>query len=434
VVLEHPQLIQALGRGGGFGGKPAPLAATSMFGRLPEAIAEVKRLTEVVEVAPRTWLIRCPIVNAVLFETNEGLVLVDTGMAPAGPAIVEAIRKVSQKPVRVVIYTHGHVDHAFGTWALLQAGEKPEIIAHENLPKRFERYTRLRGSLAHYMSQPLALMPKDRSDMVWPTRVFHDELRLTVGGEEFILKHHNGETDDHLYVWVPGRKVLASADFYQGFLPNAGNGKRVQRYVEDWIVALREMAALKPAILLPAHNAAVTKPAEIQEDLTVLAEALQSIVDQTITGLNAGLRKDQIFASVRLPDRLANQPTLSVRYVSPQDISKMILKQYTGWWDDIPSEWTPAPLAEQARAIVTLAGGMGRLVAYARKVAKTDVALACHLADWAFYANPNDPAAQALVIDVYLQRALDPRSNTQEILAYIDIMGAARQAQMAHQP
>jgi hypothetical protein len=94
----------------------------------------------------------------------------------------------------------------------------------------------------------------------------------------------------------------------------------------------------------------------------------------------------------------------------------------------------PAPIAEQARAIVTLAGGMDHLLAYTRHVAKMDVALACHLADGAFYANPNDPAAQALVIEVYLQRTLDPRNNTQEILAYLDMMAAARQAQMAHQP
>jgi glyoxylase-like metal-dependent hydrolase (beta-lactamase superfamily II) len=44
-----------------------------------------------------------------------------------------------------VVYTHGHVDHAYGSWALLEAGERPEIVATEALPRRFERYIRLRG-------------------------------------------------------------------------------------------------------------------------------------------------------------------------------------------------------------------------------------------------------------------------------------------------
>ena len=72
-------------RGGAFGGEFSAAVAQNMFSRLPEAIADAREKTEIVEVAPRTWLIRLPIVNAVLFETDEGLVLVDTGMGPAGP-------------------------------------------------------------------------------------------------------------------------------------------------------------------------------------------------------------------------------------------------------------------------------------------------------------------------------------------------------------
>ena len=59
-------------------------------------------------IAPRTWMLYLPIVNAVLFETDDGLVLVDTGMAPAGPGIAELIASVSDKPLHTIIYTHGH--------------------------------------------------------------------------------------------------------------------------------------------------------------------------------------------------------------------------------------------------------------------------------------------------------------------------------------
>jgi len=430
LLLEYPSLIRAIKRGGAFGGEFSRQVGTHMFSRDSKAIADALKLTSIQELAPRTWLIHLPIVNAVLFETDEGLVLVDTGMGPAGPALLNAMRSVSDKPLHTIIYTHAHVDHAYGTWALLEAGETPAIIAQETAVKRFERYLRMRGSLAKYMDQPLETLPASREDIAWPTRTFEDRLELIIGGETFVLQHHKGETDDQLYVWVPGRKTLASADYYQGFLPNAGNGKRVQRHVEEWVFALREMAALEPEVLLPAHGQGITDPAVIQENFQVLADALQSIFDQTIEGLNAGVRKDQVFEAVALPEHLANHPSLKIQYVSAKDISKMIIKRYTGWWDDLPSHWSPAPLEVEAQEIVRLAGGIEALLARTRELIKTDIQLACHLADWAYLAEPENPAVQDVVIEVYRERIVDPASNTQEILTYLNQMVEARSSQL----
>jgi alkyl sulfatase BDS1-like metallo-beta-lactamase superfamily hydrolase len=428
VLAENPELISRISEGGSFGGEQSMAAAQNMFGRTEDAIEDIRNKTTVIEVGPRSYLIRMPIVNAAFFETDEGIVLVDTGMGPAGPAILEAIRSVSDKPIHTIIYTHGHVDHAYGTWAIMEAGETPQIIAHDLLEERFNRYIRLRGSLAKYMSQPEEQLPRSEADLVWPTRYFSDRLELEIGGETFVLQHHKGETDDQLYVWVPGRKALASADYYQGFLPNAGNGKHSQRYVEEWEVALREMAALQPEILLPAHGAAIENTDTIIENFTVLADALRYIVDHTIEGLNAGKRKDQIFGSVQLPEHLATHPSLNVQYVTPNDISKMVIKKYTGWWDDIPSHWTPATMEDQGNMIIELAGGnMPTIIDYARSLIGTDIRLASHLADWVFYARPDNPAVQELIFDVYKARIMDPDTNTMEMLTYLDQMTAARE-------
>ena len=428
VLAENPQLIPRIMEGGAFGGEYSLSAAQNMFGRTEDAIEDVREKTKVIEVGPRSYLIRMPIVNAAFFETDEGIVLVDTGMGPAGPAILDAIRSVSDKPIHTIIYTHGHVDHSYGTWAIMEAGETPEIIAHELLEPRFRRYIRLRGSLAKYMSQPEEQLPASETDLVWPTRYFSDRLELEIGGETFVLQHHKGETDDQLYVWVPGRGALASADYYQGFLPNAGNGKRYQRHVEEWVVALEEMASLEPKILLPAHGEAITDTATIVGNFSVLAEALQYIVDHTIDGLNAGKRKDQIYGSVQLPERLATHPTLNVQYVTASDISKMVIKKYTGWWDDIPSNWTPASMEDQGEMIIELAGGnIPAITTYARKLIVDDIRLAAHLTDWLFYARPDDPEVQQLVFDVYKARIMDPDTNTMEMLTYLDQMTAARE-------
>ena len=428
VLAENPEIISRLMEGGSFGGEYSISAAQNMFGRTEDAIKDVRKKTEVIEVAPRSYLIRMPIVNAAFFETDEGVVLVDTGMGPAGPAIMDAIRSVTDKPIHTIIYTHGHVDHAYGTWAIMEAGETPQIIAHDLLKPRFERYIRLRGSLAKYMSQPEEQLPSSPSDLVWPTRYFSDRLELEVGGETFVLQHHKGETDDQLYVWVPGRKALASADYYQGFLPNAGNGKRYQRHVEEWSAAMKEMAALEPEVLLPAHGAPLTDTATIQENFLVLAEAFDYITNHTIDGLNAGRRKDEIYQSVQLPEHLANHPTLNVQYVTANDISKMLIKQYSGWWDDIPSNWTPASMEDQGNMIIELAGGnIPAITRYARKLISQDIRLASHLTDWLFYARPDNTEVQQLVFDVYKTRILDPDTNTMEMLTYLDQMTAARE-------
>ncbi len=430
LMLEHPGLLAALSRGGAFGGVYSRAVAQDIFGRSDAAQRDIEELLEIIPAGPRSWFLRMPIVNAALFETDAGLVLVDTGVAAASPVLLAAARRLSDKPLHTIVYTHGHVDHAYGGWAFLEAGETPQIIAHENLPRRFERYLRLPRSLAKYMSQPIASVPTERDQLVWPTRTFRDRLELDIGGERLVLVHHRGETDDHLYAWWPDRKILASGDLYQGFLPNAGNGKRVQRHVEEWVIALREMAALGATTLLPGHGAMLRDPALIRENFTVLADALQSLVEQTLAGLEAGLRKDEIYRSVRLEPRFAEHPTLNVQYVTAQDIAKMVLKQYTGWWDDIPSHWSPAPMESEAREVVALAGGVERWVARARELLDEDLALASQLIDWANFAAPEHPDVQQLVIDGYARRVMAPDSNTMEMLVYLDAMTEARARQL----
>jgi glyoxylase-like metal-dependent hydrolase (beta-lactamase superfamily II) len=430
LILEDPRLILRFAGGETFGGKSSRQTAMHMFSHDPEAIEDVRKKTEVQTIAPRSWLIRMPIVNVAAFETDAGLVVIDTGYGPAGPALLEALRSVSAAPVHTIIYTHGHVDHAYGTWALIAAGEQPQIIAHRNIEARFDRYIRQRGSLARFMSQPVDELPASRDDIVWPTRLFDDELELEIGGERLVLKHREGETDDQLYAWWPDRRIVVSADYYQGFLPNLGNGKRSQRYVDGWIQALREMSALGAQRLMPMHGPAITDPAKIAEDTTLLADALQHIRDEVVAGLNRGLSKDQIIQSLTWPERFADAALLQARYVTHQDIARMLLKQWTGWWDDVPSHWSPAPLAQQARAVVDLTGGLDAYLEKLGDLGDRDPRIALQLVDWAWYAYPDDVRVRKLVLQVYKQRVLDEQVPTQEALAYFDHMALVRALMM----
>ena len=435
IVLGDPDLMARVAAGGAFGGEYSRPAAQAMFNRhSAEAVTDVRAKTRIVELAPRSWLVRLPIVNSAVFETDAGLVVCDTGMAPGGPALLEAIRSVSEAPIHTIVYSHGHVDHAYGTWALMEdpatmAAGGPQIVAHRKVADRFDTYLRLRGSLARYMNQPPHHLPSSRDDLVWPTVTFDDRLELEIGGEALHLVHHPAETDDQCYAWMPDRGALYSADYYQGFLPNLGNGKRLQRGTDDWVIALREMADLGPTVLFPGHGEGITDPELIRSEFTLLADALEHIIDHVIDGLNRRMRKDLIVDTLDWPDRFADHPTLNVQYVTPRDIARMVIKRWTGWWDDIPSHWAPAPLTEQAATIVALAGGIDPLVERARSLLDTDLPQACHLADWAWYAEPHHPDVQQLVVDAYRDRIMDPSSNTQDILVYLDHAAAARALQ-----
>ena len=428
LLVEFPGIVPAIQRGGAFGGAFSRAIATDIFNASDEGIADARKLSRIEAVAPSTWIIYLPLVNVVVFETDAGLVLVDAGMSAAGPAIRELIASVTDAPIHTIIYTHCHVDHAYGTWALM--ADNPHIVAQADLPECFDRYIELPGSLAKYMGQPVSSLPASRDDLVYPTQTFRGEMTLTVGGEDFVLRARPGETEDQLYVWVPGRQALATADYYQGFLPNTGNGKRVQRYPEEWAGALREMAAENAVLLLPAHGEVMTDPLLIQENLTVLADALEWVIDRTKEELNNGTRQDLVYRSLDVPEHLLNHPTLNQQYVSWEDISKMVMRRYVGWWDDIPSHWTDASFDAQSAAITELAGGVAALDRRARALMDEDIVMASHIADWAWFGDPGDPVTQRLLIDVYAHRIVNTESNTQEILAWLDAMTQARRLQL----
>ena len=434
IALEDPRIIQRFLTGGIFGNPASRLAGLHMFSRDEAVTADIREKTERIEVAPGSWLVRFPIVNAAFFETEKGVVVVDTGMAAAGPVLLEQIREVTDKPIDGIIITHGHVDHLTGLWAFEAANELPHwVMGHENIRERIKRYGDLRGSIAKYMSQPFGEVPAGPDDLPLPNFKFTEETALEYADADkdaFKIIPHRGETDDQAYVWIPDRKILVAADYYQGFLPNLGNGKRVQRYGTEWIAALREMADLGAEIMMPMHGPPVMGTEAVREALTVHADALEHIEREVKAGLNAGLRKDEVVASITWPEKFANDPRLDTYYVSPQDVAKMYIKQWTGWWDDQPAHWTPATLEAQARQIVALAGGMEMFLAEAEVVADTDIVMASHMADWAFFAEPDNKTVQDFAIAVYRTRLLDPAVPEQEALAYFDHIALIRGLQL----
>jgi len=357
-------------------------------------------------VAPGTLFMTANYVNLVVFETSEGLVMVDCGMEEASEAVHQEIRKQTDAPLHTVIFTHGHLDHAFGLRSWLEAGERPRIIAHENLVERFRTYMKTgpmnsNVNKVQFGIQTAIKWPQKHEDFYWPDVTYRDQLSLQVGGERFELRHAKGETDDATWVWAPERGIVASGDLFMEMLPNCGNPQKVQRYPEGWADALEAIASVAPTLLLPGHGQPVQGADEIRARCMNTAEALRAIVETTIAGLNAGKIHEEILSDIQIPEHLRQFSYLDPLYDRPEFIARNVIRQYGGWWSGYSSEVLPARMADRAKEVVGLAGGVAPVIARALELSTSDPQLACHLAEWAALAAPNDPEAHRCVISVF---------------------------------
>lgn len=426
LAQDYPQIVKHMARQDGFGGPSSPLIARAMLSDAPERVAEAKAKMSVVKMGEGLWSIRFPYVNVALIETRDGLVLFDTGYAAIGPVLVELIPTLSAKPLTHIVVSHTHVDHAYGWPALKAKWPQAKTIASDLFPEMAAQEVRLAGSIGRYNNQPLALQPTSIDRLPTPDVLFRDRLSLTIGGERFEFFHAPGETEEQIWMAMPGRRAIFTADYYQGFLPNAGNGKRIMRHVDEWAAALRTMAAQKPVLLMPMHGAPVADAAEVQHRLDILAEALEYVSTETVRRLNAGERKDVIAATFDWPERFAKEPTLDPQYNRPEDIARMVAMRWTGWWDDIPGHFAALPFEAEAKEAIRLAGGIDALDARARKLLPTKPRLAARLADWAWFGAPDDPKAMRLTVDVYMARIAEPDMPVQEGLVYFNHAAKAR--------
>ncbi|WTW98910.1 MBL fold metallo-hydrolase [Streptomycetaceae bacterium NBC_01309] len=400
---------------------PGPAAGTAApaghrtpsgtMGRLFEVWAEPKG--RAIEVAPRTWQVTAGVVNVAVIETGEGLVLVDTAMRHDGPELLRLIRAVTDAPLHTVVYSHAHIDHAFGHGPLLaEAAERgdppPRIVAHRAAADRFRRYLRtaeLNTTLnARQSGGPRTWWPRHDADVFWPDTVYDDTLTLRIGGEEFHLHHARAETDDATWVWIPGRRVVCAGDLWNGVCPNAGNPQKVQRYAEEWADAFDRIAAVGADVLIPGHSMPILGAATIRERLGNASELLRHIVAHTLEGMNAGQRPDTILDTLRIPAHLAYLPYLQPLHDRPEFIAANVIRLYGGWWNGYAADLLPAPREQLAAVLAELAGGADTLAAKARDLIGDDLQLACHLAELAVLAAPDNTAAHEAAVKAFTRR------------------------------
>ncbi|WP_089174407.1 alkyl sulfatase dimerization domain-containing protein [Bosea sp. AS-1] len=357
----------------------------------------------------------CGSVTAI--RTAEGLVLVDTAKPDTAQRTLEVIRSWDESPIHTVIFTHGHIDHTSGIAVIDAEADakgvpRPRIVAHRNVKRRMERYVASQGFNSIVQGQqfnmPGYVYPVGQRQ---PDEVYDETLSFTIGGQRFELFHGRGETDDATFVWLPERSVLASGDFVIWVFPNAGNPRKVQRYAAEWAAALRQMEALKPAILIPGHGPVVFGEERALQMLRDGAEALEYLVGQTLALMNRGATLDEVLHGVKLPAAFLAKPYLLAKYDDPEFLVRSIYHFYAGWFDGDAAHLKPARTAEIARELAELAGGAERLAERAARLSEAGKSrLSVQLAEFAGAAAPEDAGIQVVRARV-LQTAIDDESS-----------------------
>jgi glyoxylase-like metal-dependent hydrolase (beta-lactamase superfamily II) len=148
---------------------------------------------------------------------KDGVLLVDTGLAPMSDKVLAAIRTISKGPIRYIVNTHYHADHTGGNEKIrlagstivggnvagdiADAGEGAAILSHINVLNR--------------MSAPTGTQAPS-PDGGWPTSTFlSDQKKLFFNGEGVDILHQPAaHTDGDSIVFFRRSDVIATGDIF----------------------------------------------------------------------------------------------------------------------------------------------------------------------------------------------------------------------------
>lgn len=368
----------------------------------------MRRPAELVQVNDRVYCAAGYAISNVLYVvTGSSVVIIDTTESMAAArASLEEFRKSCSLPIRYIIYTHFHGDHTRGAKAF-HAGST-QVIAQRRLPAEQarvlkmlpyrERVTALQFGLRLPVAQRgTTLLNERESGYIPPDILFDEGYRFQEGDLSFELYHTQGETVDHLMVWIPEIRTLFPGDLYYGSFPMLSSPMKPDRPVLAWAESLERMRTLQPHYLVPSHGKPLAGMKKIDVVLSNYIAAIRHVHDETINRVNQGKTLEQARHEVTLPEYLSRLPYLQERYGTVAWSVAGIYRQYTGWYDFNPVNLNPGPRTVLSQALLDASGGTGPLLERAQLALDEDQnQLALELTDVVLTARPQHTSASAI--------------------------------------
>lgn len=199
--------------------------------------------------------------NAGFVVTQQGVVVYDAlGTPVLGYRLLQAIRQVTDKPVKLVIAGHYHADHIYGLQAFREHSDA-QIWAQ----RQSALYIDAADAQRRLEQRREALFPwvDERTYIVKPDQTFIDRQMFEMGDTRIELIHAGpAHAPDDTIMIVHNYGVVFSGDLiFGGRLPFLG-GEDVN--TRNWLAGLDYLQQLKPAprFVIPGHGAADDNPTE----------------------------------------------------------------------------------------------------------------------------------------------------------------------------
>ncbi len=198
--------------------------------------------------------------QSIFVVTNEGVIATDPvayGRPQGGAAYIEEIKKVTDKPIKYLVYSHHHFDHITGGQPFKDAGAK--IVAHKRVNERLA------------VQNDPATPPADET--------FDKRRTITLGGTALELTFVGlNHSDSTLVMRLPKERVLFVVDLLPvGQIPGRG---MIDFYPLEAESSIKQILAMDWEQLVPGHPGVGDRlgtKKDVQDQLTFLQDASEAV-------------------------------------------------------------------------------------------------------------------------------------------------------------
>ena len=227
--------------------------------------------------------------------TDQGPVLIDTPALPQDALDLKAhVKKLTDRRISRIIYTHEHFDHVIGSAYLVRGG----IVAHQAAVREMEYLkTNLAAEINHFFPdlyrQYQAVF--DSVEIISPQITFVRAMTLHAGDITLELTHIGGHSPASIMVYVKEDKVLFCGDIVDVGMPFVTPYSRF----DEWIAALVRIESMEVAEIVPGHGEVCGK-----ENVKATRVYFETVRDRVRDLVKAGAGKEQVVKNVDVRDAL----------------------------------------------------------------------------------------------------------------------------------